>query len=207
MDLNLKGELRNRKGTGASHSIRRENKIPCVIYGRNEETVLAKVDEPEFRRVFNEAGAATIIGLKVDGKELPVIIKDVQKDPIKDFFLHVDFQKISMDEKIRVTIPIILEKRDEIRTQPSTLSQQLDELEIECLPKYLPDDDLLIDVSHMEVGDSILVKDIEIAKNEHIAILRDGEDTICSLSAFIEVADDEDINEDAQPELVGEDEE
>lgn len=203
MNLNLKGELRNRKGTGGSHAIRRESKIPCVIYGRDEETVLAKVDEPEFRRIEKEAGASTIIGLKVDGSEIPVIIKEIQKDPIKDLYLHVDFQKVSMNEKIRVTIPIFIENRDSIRVQPSTLSQQLDEIEIECLPRFLPEGDILVDVASMEIGDSITVADLDIAKVSEITILRELDDVVCSLSAFVEeVEEDVEVDLEAEPELV-----
>lgn len=210
MSLNLEGQLRERKGTGASHAIRREEMIPGVIYSRGEETVLVKVNEPEFRRIDREAGAATIIGLKVDGKELPVIIKEVQKHPIKDLYLHVDFQKVSMDEEIRVVIPISLENREEIKIQPSTLSQQLDEIEIECLPKHLPEDDILVDVKDMKIGDAITIADLDIAKNKDITILRDLDDVICSLSAFVEESDedlDEDLDMDVEPELVSDSEE
>ncbi len=210
MNLNLKGQIRDKKGTGASNAIRKEKMIPGVIYGRGEETVLVKVDEAEFKKVFKEAGTATIVGLKVDGKEVPVLIKDTQKHHIKDSYLHVDFQKVSMDEEVRVILPVIIENRDLIKIQPSTLSQQLDELEISCLPKYLPDEDIFVDVKDMEVGDSILVGDLEIAKDENITVHRELDDIVCSLSAFIEETEedlDEDLDQDVEPELVSDGEE
>lgn len=208
-NLNLKAELREGKGTGASNAVRREGKVPAVIYGRGEETILVKVNEPEFRKIDKEAGAATIVRLNVEGKETPVIIKEVQMHPIKDAYVHADFQTVSMDEKLRIFIPIVLENREEIKIQPSTLSQQLDEIEIECLPQYLPED-IMVDVKGMEIGDNITVEDLEIAKDENITILRDLDDVICSLSAFIEESEEDltaDTDVDVEPELVTDDDE
>ena len=210
MNLNLEGQIRDKKGTGASNAIRKEKMIPGVIYGRGEDTVLVKVNEIDFKKVFKEAGTATIVGLQIDGKEVPVLIKDTQKHHIKDTYLHVDFQKISMDEEVRVILPVIIENRDLIKIQPSTLSQQLDELEISCLPKYLPDEDIFVDVKDMEIGDSILVGDLDIAKDENINVHRELDDVVCSLSAFVEEKEEDledSVDGDVEPELVTQEEE
>lgn len=204
MKLKLAGEKRAKLGTGDAKQARRDKMVPAVIYARDEETLHIKVQESEFRKVDREAGAATILGLNLEGEEIPVIIKETQKHPIKDEYLHVDFQKVSMDEKIRITIPIVLANRDDIRVQPSILTQQLDEIEIECLPKDLPGD-IEVDVKDLQIGDSILVEDLEIAKNENITILRELDDVICALAEFVEEdvdAIDDEAEVDAEPELV-----
>lgn len=208
MELKINAEVRVETGTNSSKKIRNAKMVPAVVYGRDEETVHVSVDERDFRKINREAGAASIIGLSVDGEEIPVIIKEVQKHPIKDIFLHVDFQKINMKETIRIILPITLENRDDIKTQPSTLIQQLDEIEIEALPANLPGD-IVIDVQNMEIGDSIEVGDLEIAKDETITILRDLDDVVCSLSEFVEEDLDEIDDEadlDVEPELVSDSE-
>ncbi len=211
MNLKLEVATRNEIGTGGSHKVRQSDMVPGVIYARGEDNLHIKVDEPKFRKAYREAGSATILGLDLDGKEIPVIIKEVQKDPIKDEFIHVDFQKVSMDETIRVLVPIVLEGRDDIKVQPSILAQQLDEIEIECLPMDLPEGDIELDVSEMQIGDSIMIEDLDIAKDEKITILRDLDDVICSLSEFIEedvdAIEDEDLDMDVEPELVSDSEE
>lgn len=205
MKLKIAAEERKETGKNVAGKIRREDMVPAVIYGRAEETVHVKVNEPEFRKVQRQAGAATILGLSLGSDEVPVIIKEVQKDPVKDEILHVDFQKINMDEKLRVILPIVLINREDIKTQPSILTQQLDEIEIESLPKDLPGD-IEVDVADMQIGDTISLGDLEIAKNEGITLLRDLDDVICALSEFVEedldALEDEELDLDAEPELV-----
>lgn len=208
MELKINAEARTEMGSNVSKKIRSAKMIPAVVYGREEETVHVSLEDSDFRKTYRESGAASIIGLNVDGEEIPVIIKETQKDPIKDIFLHVDFQKINMEETIRVVLPITLENRDDIKTQPSILIQQLDELEIESLPANLPGD-IVVDVQDMEIGDSIEVGDLEMAKDENITILRDLDDVICSLSEFVEeeFEDLEEMDLDVEPELVSDSEE
>lgn len=206
MKLKMAAEERNEIGSGVAGQIRRTKMIPAVIYGRAQDNVHVKVDDSEFRRIHRAAGAATILGLTMGDEDVPVIIKEIQKDPVRDEILHVDFQKINMDEKLRVTLPIVLINRDSIKAQPSVLTQQLDEIEIESLPKDLPGD-IEVDVSDMEIGDSISLADLAIAKNEDITLLRDLDDVICSLAEFIEEdldALEEELDLDMEPELVSE---
>src|SRR5699024_129700 len=84
-----------------------------------------QVADSEFRKVFRTAGMTSIINLELDGNNHPVVVKEAQKHPVKDQFLHVDFQELDMDEKIRVTIPINLLNRDNIEIQPSVFFNNL----------------------------------------------------------------------------------
>lgn len=207
MKLKLTAEERAATGTGSAKEARRKGLVPAVIYGREEETIHIEMPERDFSLAYRDAGAATILGLTVGSEEIPVIIKEVQQDPVKRDILHVDFQKISMDEEIRVTLPIVLVNRDNIKAQPSILTQQLDELEIECLPNKLPGD-IEVDVQDMKIGDSITVADLDIANEEGITILRELDDVICALTEFVEedLEAVEEVDVDAEPELVSDDE-
>ena len=152
------------------------------------------VDEKELRKVHLMAGTSSLIDVKVDGEEHTVIIKDVQKHPFKNHYVHVDFKEIKMGEVANFTIPVVLEGRDEIRLQPSVLMQLLDEVEIECLPKNLPNE-AAVSVIDMQYGDTFEVKDLDVFKNPDIKVLNDETEAVCSLSEPKEEVIEEDVEE------------
>ena len=206
MAIKLQIEKRTRVGKNRVDKIRNDEMIPAVIYSRGEESVIAKVDASEFAKVYKIAGSSTLIELELDGENLPVIVKDVQKHPFKNQVLHIDFQKLNMKEKVKITVPVVLLNRDSIRLQPSILMQLLDQVEVECLPGHMPNT-ADIDVEDMDFTTPMLVKDLDIAKDENITILRDLEDVVCTLSqpSVAEEAEEGEGDEvTAEPELVGE---
>ncbi len=123
---------------------------------------------------------STLIDLELDGNVSPVLIKEVQTHPFKNQFLHVDFQQLNMDEKVKLTIPITLLGRDDIAIQPSILIQQLDELEIECLPGNIPQS-IEVDVSNIDFTTPVFISDLDIFGNEDVTIFREADDVIASL--------------------------
>lgn len=175
--------IQNRTETGKNFvdKMRAENKIPGVIYSRGGETIHITVNTSEFARAYRIAGAASLLGLDLDGEQIPAIIKEIQKHPFKNEILHVDFQKINMDEKIRMTIPIVLVNRDSIKVQPSVLMQLLDEVDIECLPGNIPSS-IDVDVQDMDLETPIIISDLDIAKDDDITILTNMDDVICTLT-------------------------
>ncbi len=179
----IKMQIEERKETGknAVKKMREENIIPAVIYSRGGETIHVSVSSSEFARVFKRAGSSSLLGLEVSGETIPAVIKEIQRHPVKGQILHIDFQKLNMDEKVKMTIPVILTNRDNIRLQPSILMQLLDQIEIECLPTDIPNG-AEVDVENMDFTTPILVKDLDIAKNEDITIVRDLEDVVCTLT-------------------------
>lgn len=212
----MKIEVQERSGIGKNKvdKLRNEELIPGVIYSRGQETKHVQVNRRKFERVYKTSGMSTLINLELEGKIEPVLIKEVQTHPFKDIYYHVDFQKLNMDEKVRLTIPIILNGRDQIKVQPSILIQQLDEIEIECLPSDIPES-IELDVSQLDFDSPIFVSDLEIAKNEDIDIFRELDDVIANL---IEPTMEEELDEldelgedveadDAEVPVIGEDEE
>ena len=179
----IKMQIEKRSGTGKNVVDKmRENKtIPAVIYSRGEETVHVSINEIEFLRVYKLAGGSSLLGLEMDGVTVPAIIKEIQRHPFKNQILHVDFQKLNMDEKVKMTVPVILVNRDSIKLQPSILMQLLDQIEIECLPGDIPNG-AEVDVENMDFTTPILVKDLDIAKDKNVDILRDLEDVVCTLA-------------------------
>lgn len=187
-------QKRDKVGSNAVRKLRVKELIPGVIYGKDFEPINVTVDEKELRKVHLMAGTSSLIDVKVDGEEHTVIIKDVQKHPFKNHYVHVDFKEIKMGEVANFTIPVVLEGRDEIRLQPSVLMQLLDEIEIECLPKNLPNE-AAVSVIDMQYGDTFEVKDLDVFKNPDIKVLNDETEAVCSLSEPKEELIEEDVEE------------
>ena len=178
----IKIRVENRTGLGKNRvdKIRQKDLVPGVLYGKGEETKHIQVNRREFEKVYRVAGMSTLIDLELDGNVSPVLIKEVQTHPFKNQFLHVDFQQLNMDEKVKLTIPITLLGRDDIAIQPSILIQQLDDLEIECLPGDIPQS-IEVDVSNIDFNTPVFVSDLDIFSNEDITIFREADDVIASL--------------------------
>ena len=153
---------------------------------------------------------STLIDLELDGNVVPVLIKEVQEHPFKRQYLHVDFQELNMDETVKLTIPLTLVGRDNIESKEGILIQQLDEIEIECLPRDIPQS-IEVDVSHIDFNTPVFVSDLDIFTNEDIVVFREADDVIASL---IEPTSEEELEEldeeieevDADVPVIGEEE-
>lgn len=178
----MKVELRESLGSNKVKKLRDNNLLPGIIYSRGQETIAVEVNTTEFNKIFKEAGSSSIINLDLEGRMIPVIAKTVQRNPMSGEIQHIDFQRLKMDEKIKINIPIVLLNRDNIKLQPSILLQLLDQIEIECLPSYIPKT-ADIDVEDMDFTTPKFVKDVDIASMEGITILTNLDETVCSLTS------------------------
>src|SRR5699024_856447 len=177
----IKIESRSGVGSNKVNRLRSSNLIPGVIYKKGADTQHIQVNDRDFRKVFRVTGMTSIIDVELDGKKHPVVVKEIQKHPIKDEYLHIDFQELDMDETIRVTIPINLLNRDSIEIQPSVLTQLLSEIEIECLPGNIPNS-ADVDVADMDFATPKFVEDLDIASDDKITILTELDTAVCTLS-------------------------
>ena len=196
-------EERKKTGKGVSRRLRREGLIPGVIYGREIDSKPLTVDPEDIK---NKVNTNAIIDLKIgEDEEKTTMIKDFQKDVIKNKIIHVDFQQIFMDEKITVTVPVNI-IGDSIGVQEGGVLQQLmREIEIEALPADIPEK-LDLDISELDVGDSLQVKDIEVPEDiELMTSLDDVIVTVVTPSEEIEEEVEEELEEEfVEPEVIGE---
>jgi large subunit ribosomal protein L25 len=160
----LAAHLREQKGKGAARKLRKQHQIPAVFYGPNTEPILLAVDYPELERLIKNAASENIIlelQLQTDkgSDNRKVILKDLQIDPIKDTYLHADFFEISLDQKITVNVQILLINTPKGVTDGGVLQHVRRELTVSCLPDQLVDS-FEVDVSHLEIGDSLHVGEI-----------------------------------------------
>ncbi len=192
----FKLEAKKREGTGKNKvdKMRVEKLVPSVVYSKGKDSQNIVLSEKEFNKIYLEAGTSNIIDLDIEGSNQPALIKEVQKHPFKNQYIHVDFQGVDMTVKMKVIIPVVLEGRDSIRVQPSVLMQLINEVEVECLPADLPSE-AVINVEEMQIGDNVTVKDFDIFGNDKIDVLIDAEEVVATLSEPREEVIEEDVEE------------
>lgn len=192
-DLVLNANKREAIGKNKVNKLRAEDIVPGVVYAKNEDNINVQVISKDFDRILRQAGTSTIITLDIDGENKDVLIKEYQTHPYKNQFLHVDFQAINQNETIRVSVPIVLIGRDDIEIAQSVLVQNMDTVEVECLPKYIPQT-ADVNVADIQIGDNKTVADLDIFANENITILAEEDEVICSLQEVSE----EEISEETE---------
>ena len=207
-NLVLQAEKREATGKNKVNKLRSNELIPGVVYAKNQENVNVQFEAREFDKVLRQAGTSTIITLDVNGEGKEVLIKDFQTHPYKNQFLHVDFQAIDQNQAIRVTVPVNLIGRDDLNADAGVLVQNIDVVEVECLPKYIPQT-ADIDIQDLQIGENKTVADLDIFKDENINVLADAEEVICSLQEVSEeeIIDDEEATDAADVPTVDETEE
>lgn len=199
--IKLQAQLRTGVGKNKVDKLRNADIIPAVIYSKGEETKTIQVDKRSFERVYKTAGTTSVIDLEIEGKTVPAIIKELQIHPFSKKYLHVDFQKLHMNEKVRLTVPIVLLGKDNIRIQPSVLMQQLDEVEIECLPKYIPEA-AKVDVSNIDFNSPIYVSDLDVFNDENITVFNEPDELVANLIAPTTEEEAEETGETMAPDEV-----
>ena len=156
--------------------IRKERKIPAVMFGREIDSVPLTLDLNSFIKVYQEAGETSLVELKLEDAKESVLIKDVQLDPITSLPIHVGFHKVNLKEKINAEIPVEVvgeEENELVKTGEAFVLVLLNEISVEALPTDLPSD-FTVDVSGLqEIGDGITVGQlnydrdkVEITDNE-----------------------------------------
>ncbi len=182
MDKNFL-EANERKVLGKKvKALRREGKLPAVIYGREIEPVPITMDARAVRLTLAEIGANTLITISLDGKEHLALVRDLQREVISRDLLHVDFQAVSLEESITTTVPVAVEgEAPAVAEYNALLVTELDELEIEAKAKDLPDM-ISVDVTGLtEIGDNILIRDLVISGE--VKILNDPDEIVVVVAA------------------------
>lgn len=168
-------------GKGAARTLRRAGKLPAVVYGHHRAPEALELDALSFERLLASIGASTaMIELTVDGRDpVKALIREVQRDPIRPSnLLHVDLYEVRGDEKITVEVPVHLTGiASGVRNFAGVLDHILHRIEIEVFPADMPDH-IDVDVTLMEIGAVIFVRDIQIPNAE---ILNDPDQAVCTV--------------------------
>lgn len=161
---------------------KRKNFIPGIVYGKGEEALPVFLPGREFDRTLQKHGMRGLFSLAIDGMAKPqmVLIREIQKNPIKGNIIHVDFLTVSMDEKVNTLVTILINGEDEIIKKGALLQTGLKEVEVLCFPQDIPDN-FACDVSHLEIGDKIIVRDLDIPQD--VELISDPEAPIVIILA------------------------
>ena len=181
-------------------ALRREGKLPAVIYGHRIESTPIVLDAAIALPKLSLLTSSTTVIIDLDGEEYPAIVREKQRDPVKRFLTHLDFQVISLTEKMRAKVSIELSGvAPAEKAASAVILSGLNELEVESLPQDLPER-FIVDIAGLaEIGDTIRVQDIP--KLHGVAILNDPEEVIVTASApTVERVVEEAAAEEAAPE-------
>ena len=165
-------------GKSASRAIRREKKVPCVLYGPHAEPVHFTVSVLDLRPLIFTAESHRV-ELTLEGETYEAILKDVIYHPVTDIPQHVDFYALTAGETITMTVPVQLIGDAKGVKAGGSILQQINEIEVECLPKDIPSS-VQINVAELEIGDSVHVSDLSV---ENATILTDADRTVVSVVA------------------------
>jgi large subunit ribosomal protein L25 len=182
--LTLPAEARERAGKGASRALRREGRIPAVIYGGKEEPVTIHVEEKALvKQLMTGHFMNSIINIEIGGKKVRTLPKDVALHPVSDRPTHVDFLRLSADATVTVQVPVVFVNEDASPglKKGGVLNIVRHELELVCLADSMPGE-IEIDVTGKDVGDSIHISEVALPKGVESAIT-DRDYTIATLVA------------------------
>ena len=181
ISFELGAEFRNDEGKGASRRLRRKGAVPAILYGgKREPRKLSLNHEKLITLIDNEKFYASIINIRVGDVTQAAIVKDLQMHPARNQVLHLDLQRVLEDEKIRIRLPIHFHGEAAspgVKTQGGVISHRIADVEVQCLPKDLPEA-LELDLSQMTLNQSKSLSDIPLPAGVAISALVQGKDQV-----------------------------
>ncbi len=202
--LTISAEPRERAGKGASRALRREGRVPAVIYGDKKEAQAIHVEARALNKLLGTGHFMnSLVQVEVDGVKTRTLPKDVAFDPVSDRPLHVDFFRLAKGAKVQVNIPVVFinEEASPGLKRGGVMNVVRHELDLMCDADHIPDQ-IEIDVTGLEIGDSIHISNITLPKGAESAIT-DRDFTIAGVTApsALKSADDEAAEEEGETEV------
>ncbi|MCK5306957.1 MAG: 50S ribosomal protein L25 [Candidatus Omnitrophica bacterium] len=211
-EIRIDAQVRETAGKEASKRLRKEGLVPVIVYDKGKKSLALTISERDLiHALHTSAGGNVIIGLNIKkgakAENKTVIIKDLQRHPIKNSIIHIDFIEISLDQSITVKVPLHpMGEAIGVKQDGGVLDHILWEVEIECLPGNIPERiDVVID--ELGIGDMIHIKDLKV--KDGVKILNNPEDTVLAIEhpkkEEEEAApEEEEVEAGQEPEVIGE---
>jgi len=177
INFELEASVRQDLGKGASRRLRRDNKVPAVIYGGGAAPVsLVLAHNKVMHSLENEAFYSHILTVNIDGKVEKAVLKDLQRHPYKPAVLHVDLQRVNESEKLRMHVPLHFTGEDVapgVKVSGGSVSHLINDVEIDCFPKNLPEF-IEVDVSTLDVNETLHLSDLKLPEGVELVQLQHG---------------------------------
>ncbi len=186
--------------------LRREGKLPAVLYGHQIESTPVTLDLRQATRSMSGLTGSSLITIDLDGVEHAVLLREVQRDYIRGTLLHVDFQVVSLTEKIKAMVPVVLEGvAPAVRAQAAAIVTNLNEVEVEALPQDLVDRFPVDITSLAAVGDAVYVRDLQAPQG--VEIISDPDEVVVIATAAVSAVEEEEeaeevVEEAEEPEVI-----
>jgi len=198
----LKAEIREEAGTKGSRKLRKEGRMPVIIYGHKKEPVSAAVNEHDFVKVLHHG--SRIFDVDVKGKTETLLVKELQYDHLGRSVIHADLVRVDMQEMVKVAVVLELKGTAAGTHEGGIIDEHLDRIEIECKVSDIPES-ILVSVKDVGVGDSIHAGDIELPAGAKLVTPADALIITCHLVAAAK-SEEEEVDEEApaSPEVITE---
>ena len=184
-------------------ALRRQGKLPAVLYGHRIETTAIMLDAHEGSQTLSHLTSSSLVTINLDGKEYLALVREKQRDFIKNRLTHLDFQVVSLTEKMRAKVGIELTgTAPAVKDFNAVIHTGLTEMEVECMPQDLPER-IVVDISGLaELGDGVHVRDVVLS--DKVEILGDLEEIIAVATAPMkeEIIEEAPVEEEAAPEVI-----
>ncbi|WP_341503404.1 50S ribosomal protein L25/general stress protein Ctc [Gallaecimonas sp. GXIMD4217] len=197
MSYTFDAEIRTDLGKGASRRLRREDKIPAILYGAGKDPVSLTLDHKKIIVAQEDEGFYThILTLNIGGEKVEALVKDMQRHPFKPKVTHIDFLRVDASQKLHTKVPVHFINEEVIAKQGNVVAHQATEVEITCLPKDLPEF-IEVNVADLEVGQTLHLSDLKVPAGVSLVELTKGEDhdqavvTINASKVAVEAAEGE----------------
>ncbi|MFV9616454.1 MAG: 50S ribosomal protein L25/general stress protein Ctc [Gammaproteobacteria bacterium] len=179
MSLELNATLREDKGKGASRRLRHANILPAIVYGSGKDSVSITLQQKDVQyRLPDESFYSQVLSLNIEGKAEDVLIRDIQHHPYKMEVMHMDFIRVDAKKVVHVFSQLHFIGEDDapgIKTEDGVVNHVVTEVELECLPKNIPEF-IEVDLSEMHIGDVVHLSDLKLPKGVEVLALKQGEE-------------------------------
>lgn len=180
-DFEITAERRVDTGKGASRRLRRADKVPAIVYGAGAEPVNIQLHHTSLmHQTEHEAFYSHVLTLKLDGTTQRVVLKDMQRHPYRPLITHVDLQRVAEDAMLTMRVPIHFINQDKcvgVKLSGGAISHHLNDVEVICLPKDLPEF-IAVDLADMNLGDTIHLSELTVPANVQFAVIAHGGDAM-----------------------------
>ena len=184
MKIEIKADKRSVQGTGASRRLRRESKVPGILYGAGKDALPIELDHKDlWFKLKNEAFHASILDLEVAGETTQALLRDYQMHPFRPLILHADFQRVDANKKIHMKVPLHFvnaEISPGVKLAGGLVSHVMNELEISCLPKDLPEF-IEVDLKELHAGHSLHVSHLQLPAGVEAIVPKDEDPTVATV--------------------------
>lgn len=197
MDVTVTAATGRTTGSRPSNRLRAEGRIPGVLYGLGKDPISLDVDRRELRQALTtEAGLNALVTLELDGTRELSIVKELQRHPVRNEVIHVDFVRVDVNEELLVEVPIVLEgEAKKVLAEQGVVDQVLYTLSVYAKPNAIPNE-LTLDISDLEVGATIQVGDLSLPAGARTEI--DADETVVTASVTRAAVEEEGAEEAAE---------